>query len=109
VPSRMRGLKTFRARVFWSFIPIILVLFGLVTAVTVRQQTTLIEEEFLKRGREMAMSLANASAASWESLRKRSGSSSPRCVAWPRDPTCLTSSFTQKTAGSWPVEELRST
>ena len=57
----IRGPKTFRARVFWSFIPIILVLFGLVAVFTVQRQTRLIEEEFLKRGREMATSLAHAS------------------------------------------------
>ena len=57
---RLKSPKTFRARVFWSFIPIVLLLFASIAVLTVRQQTSLVEGEFVKRGLEMARTLAHA-------------------------------------------------
>ena len=57
--SWLKSRKTFRARVFWSFIPIVLLLFASVALLTVRQQTGLVEREFVKRGLEMARTLAH--------------------------------------------------
>ena len=55
---RFRGPKTFRWRVFWSLIPIFLLLFGVVAVISSQQHQQLIEEEFVKRGKEMVTSLA---------------------------------------------------
>jgi len=59
--SRVKGLRTFRARIFWSLIPIIILLFMLLGVIDFRQQRHLAEEEFLKRGEAMAANLAQGS------------------------------------------------
>ena len=60
-PSGVKGLSTFRARIFWSLIPIILSLFVFLGVIDLRQQRRLAEEEFMKRGRAMAANLAYSS------------------------------------------------
>ena len=58
---RLRWLtspSTLRARIFWSLVPIFLVLFGLVGIVNVREHLALAEEQFKKRGYEIATNLA---------------------------------------------------
>jgi len=57
----VKGLRTFRARVFWSLIPIILLLVILLGVIDFHQQRQLAEEEFTKRGDAMAANLANGS------------------------------------------------
>jgi len=57
----VKGLSTFRARVFWSLIPIILLLVMLLGVVDLYQQRRLTEEEFVKRGETMAANLASSS------------------------------------------------
>jgi len=59
--SRVKGLRTFRARVFWSLIPIIILLVILLGVIDFRQQRHLAEEEFLKRGEAMAANLVQGS------------------------------------------------
>ena len=59
--SRAKGLRTFRARIFWSLIPIIILLVILLGVIDFRQQRHLAEEEFLKRGEAMAANLAQGS------------------------------------------------
>jgi signal transduction histidine kinase/CheY-like chemotaxis protein len=59
--SRAKGLSTFRARIFWSVIPIILVLFALVGVINLRQHKQLVEEQFMKRGQVTANNLAYSS------------------------------------------------
>jgi uncharacterized membrane protein affecting hemolysin expression len=59
--SWTKGLSTFRARIFWSVIPIILILFALVAAFNLRQHTRLVEEQFRKRGQVVASNLAYSS------------------------------------------------
>jgi signal transduction histidine kinase/CheY-like chemotaxis protein/HAMP domain-containing protein len=56
-----KGLSTFRARIFWSVIPIIFVLFVLVGAINLRQHKGLVEEQFNKRGQVVASNLAYSS------------------------------------------------
>ena len=56
-----KGLRTFRARIFWSFIPIIILLVVVLGVIDFRQQRRLAEEEFIKRGEAMAGSLAQSS------------------------------------------------
>jgi signal transduction histidine kinase/CheY-like chemotaxis protein len=50
--------STFRARIFWSLIPIILSLFILVGILDLYQNKRMAEDAFLKRGRAMAVNLA---------------------------------------------------
>jgi len=57
----MKGLRTFRARIFWSLIPIILLLVILLGVIDFQQQRRLAEDEFTKRGDAMAANLANGS------------------------------------------------
>jgi signal transduction histidine kinase/DNA-binding response OmpR family regulator/HAMP domain-containing protein len=59
--SWTKGLSTFRARIFWSVIPIISILFVLVGAFNLRQHTRLVEEQFRKRGQVVASNLAYSS------------------------------------------------
>jgi len=59
--SQAKGLRTFRARVFWSLIPIIILLVILLGVIDFRQQRHLAEEEFIKRGEAMAANLAQGS------------------------------------------------
>jgi len=56
-----KGLRTFRARIFWSIIPIIILLVILLGVIDFRQQRQLAEEEFIKRGEAMAANLAQGS------------------------------------------------
>ncbi len=81
IPEWFRAPRTFRARVFWSFIPIILLLFALVAVLTVQQQRRLIEREFVKRGEEMAMSLSRATELGVLAENERLLKSSLRGVA----------------------------
>ncbi|MFB3062721.1 MAG: ATP-binding protein [Candidatus Binatia bacterium] len=57
----LKGLRTFRARVFWSLIPIIILLITLLGVIDLYQQRRQAEEEFMKRGRAMAANLAFSS------------------------------------------------
>ena len=57
----VKGLRTFRARVFWSLIPIILLLIILLGVIDLHQQRRLAEEEFMERGQTMAANLAYSS------------------------------------------------
>src|SRR5688572_25203453 len=56
-----KGLSTFRARSFWSVIPIILVLFALVGVINLREHKQLVEGQFMKRGHVTANNLAYSS------------------------------------------------
>ena len=56
-----KGPSTFRARVFWSVVPIVLLLLTLMGVINVQQHRRLVEGEFMKRGREMAGNLAYGS------------------------------------------------
>jgi signal transduction histidine kinase/CheY-like chemotaxis protein/HAMP domain-containing protein len=55
------GPSTFRARIFWSVIPIIVILFVLVGAINLREHKGLVEEQFMKRGQVIASNLAYSS------------------------------------------------
>lgn len=57
----LKGIRTFRARVFWSLIPIIILLITLLGVIDLYQQRRQAEEEFIKRGRAMAANLAFSS------------------------------------------------
>ncbi len=57
----LKSLRTFRARVFWSLIPIIILLITLLGVIDLYQQRRQAEEEFMKRGRAMAANLAFSS------------------------------------------------
>jgi signal transduction histidine kinase/DNA-binding response OmpR family regulator len=57
----LKDTSTFRARIFWSLVPIILSLFVLVAVVDLLQNKRMAEEEFTKRGRAMAKNLAHGS------------------------------------------------
>ena len=56
-----KAFSTFRARIFWSVIPIVLVLFLLLGGISLWWQRGLAEEEFMKRGQAMAANLASSS------------------------------------------------
>ena len=53
-----KGPSTFRARIFWSIIPIFLVLFGLLGAINFQQQNQMVKSQFMKRGEVMVNNLA---------------------------------------------------
>jgi signal transduction histidine kinase/CheY-like chemotaxis protein len=57
----LKDLSSFRARIFWSLVPIILSLFVFVAVVDLLQNKRLAEQEFTKRGRAMATNLAHSS------------------------------------------------
>ena len=57
----MKGLSTFRARIFWALVPIIVLLFILLGLIDYRQQKSMAKEEFMKRGKTMAANLAYSS------------------------------------------------
>ncbi len=59
--DQVKGLRTFRARIFWSFIPIIILMVILLGVIDFRVQRRLAEEEFIKRGDAVAANLAQAS------------------------------------------------
>ena len=56
--SWLKAPSTFRARIFWSLIPIILLLFILLGIIDLYQNKRLAEDAFLKRGQAMAVNLA---------------------------------------------------
>jgi signal transduction histidine kinase/HAMP domain-containing protein len=58
---RLKAFSTFRARIFWSVMPIVLSLFLLLGVIGLLRQKRLAEEEFMKRGQAMAASLAYSS------------------------------------------------
>jgi len=60
-PWQFRGFSTFRARVFWSVIPIVLSLSVLYGLIDLRERQGLVEEEFVKRGQAMGANLADSS------------------------------------------------
>jgi signal transduction histidine kinase/CheY-like chemotaxis protein len=60
VASWFRGFSTFRARIFWSVIPIVLSLLAFHGIMDLRQHRSLVEGEFLKRGQAMASNLAHS-------------------------------------------------
>ena len=57
----LKEFSTFRARIFWSVIPIVLSLFLLLGGISLWWQKGLAEEEFMKRGQAMAENLAHSS------------------------------------------------
>ncbi len=59
--ARLKAFSTFRARIFWSVIPIVLALFLLLGGISLWWQKGLAEEEFMKRGQAMAENLAHSS------------------------------------------------
>src|SRR5688572_25403173 len=56
--SWLKAPSTFRARIFWSLIPIILSLLILLGIIDLYQNKRMAEDAFLKRGRAMAVNLA---------------------------------------------------
>src|SRR4051812_10155139 len=56
---RPRGFSTFRSRVFWSIIPILLALSLLYGVLDLRQRQGLAESEFVKRGQAMVANIAD--------------------------------------------------
>ena len=52
--------KAFSARVFWSIIPMFLVLFSFVGLLSIKRQGELLQQQFMKRGLSMATSLARS-------------------------------------------------
>ena len=60
-PPWFKAFSTFRARIFWSVIPIVLVLFLLLGGISLWWQRGLAEQEFMKRGQAMAANLASSS------------------------------------------------
>jgi signal transduction histidine kinase len=59
--ARFRGFSSFRARVFWSVVPIVLSFLAFQGWMNVREHRQLVTEEFEKRGRALASNLAFAS------------------------------------------------
>jgi signal transduction histidine kinase len=61
IPFRLsQRTSTFRARIFWSLVPIIIVLFATLGIIGLLLNRNLAHEEFMKRGRAMAASLAQS-------------------------------------------------
>src|SRR4051812_46915076 len=60
MPTLFRGFSTFRARVFWSVIPIVLTLSVIYGIFEFRERQTLAEAEFMKRGQAMVANLASS-------------------------------------------------
>jgi signal transduction histidine kinase/HAMP domain-containing protein len=57
----LRGFSTFRAKIFWSVIPVILALLIFHAFMDLREHRRLVESEFTKRGLGMAASLGQGS------------------------------------------------
>jgi signal transduction histidine kinase/HAMP domain-containing protein len=55
---RFRGFSTFRARIFWSVIPILVVLLIFHGVMDLREHRRLFTDEFMRRGQAMASNLA---------------------------------------------------
>jgi signal transduction histidine kinase len=58
---RFRGFGTFRARVFWTIVPIVLAVLMFQGWINLREHRRLVTEEFEKRGRALASNLGFAS------------------------------------------------
>src|SRR5512137_2983588 len=56
--SRFRGFRTFRARIFWSVVPIVLALLIFHGVMDLREHRRLFTDDFMRRGRAMAGNLA---------------------------------------------------
>jgi signal transduction histidine kinase len=59
--ARLRGFSSFRMRVFWSIVPIVLTFVAFQGWMNVREHRRLVTEEFEKRGRALASNLGFAS------------------------------------------------
>ena len=57
-PWRWFGFSTFRARIFWAVVPIVLALLMFHGAMDLREHRRLFTEEFMRRGQAMAANLA---------------------------------------------------
>ena len=64
----LRGFSSFRARVFWSVVPIVVSFLVFQGWMNVREHRRLVTGEFEKRGQELASSLG--SRANWGSSAK---------------------------------------
>ena len=58
---RFPGFSSFRARVFWSVVPIVVVFLVFQAWMNIREHRRLVTEEFEKRGRALAANLGFAS------------------------------------------------
>src|SRR2546430_17565683 len=58
---RLRGFSSFRARVFWSVVPIVVSFLVFQAWMNIREHRRLVTEEFEKRGRALAANLGFAS------------------------------------------------
>jgi signal transduction histidine kinase/CheY-like chemotaxis protein/HAMP domain-containing protein len=58
---RFRGLSTFRGRIFWSIIPVVLSLLVVHAVMDITEHKRLVMDEFTKRGETLAAALAEAS------------------------------------------------
>ena len=58
---RFRGFSSFRARVFWSVVPIVVVFLVFQAWMNIREHRSLVTEEFEKRGQALAANLGFAS------------------------------------------------
>src|SRR5438309_11542974 len=58
---RVRGFRSFRARVFWSVVPIVVSFLVFQAWMNVREHRRLVTEEFEKRGQALASNLGYAS------------------------------------------------
>jgi signal transduction histidine kinase len=56
--TRLRGFSTFRARIFWSIIPIVVALLIFHGIMDLREHRRLFTDEFMRRGQAMAGNLA---------------------------------------------------
>ena len=60
MPQPLITLSSFRSRVFWSLIPVFLILFVFIGFVDFHRQSNLAEDEVRERAKSMAENLANA-------------------------------------------------
>ncbi|MGH7350487.1 MAG: histidine kinase dimerization/phospho-acceptor domain-containing protein, partial [Candidatus Rokuibacteriota bacterium] len=58
MPVRFRGFSTFRARIFWSVVPIVLALLVFHGVMDLREHRRFFTDEFMRRGQAMAANLA---------------------------------------------------
>ena len=58
VPRLTQSASTFRARIFWSLVPVIIILFATLGVTGIVLNRRLAHDEFVKRGQAMATSLA---------------------------------------------------
>ena len=57
---KTRGASTFRARILWSLVPMMLILFATLGVIGLNLNRRLAHEEFMKRGQALAASLAQS-------------------------------------------------